>query len=264
MLERIQNVEKFITEKNNEKIKLASTNSYLPNPYNKDMKRAKDKYGISIDQNIVGIYEKENIELHIPDRSILSVEKINGNYAEVKVEGIKESPLKIQKKYLSYRPNIEKGFKKAVVVDVENQNLGVFEKVDNSWILISYIYAKTGIESELGFETPRGSYIVPMLKYEMGYRGLYGEDAGIAKYAIRFSGGGYLHGTPIEHIEESNEDFFLNQKETGLGTFKGTRKCIRNTVSHSKFLFDWMMEDAKRNENSNYQAPPENIIFIVI
>ncbi|WP_300328195.1 L,D-transpeptidase family protein [Fusobacterium sp.] len=264
MLGRIQDVEKFISEKNNEKVRLASTNSYLPNPYNKDMKRAKDKYGVSIDQNIVGVYEKENTELHIPDRSILSVEKINGNYAEVKVEGIKESPLKIQKKYLSYRPSIEKGFKKAVVVDVENQNLGVFEKVENDWVLISYIYAKTGIESELGFETPRGSYIVPMLKYEMGYRGIYGEDAGIAKYAIRFSGGGYLHGTPIEHDEESNEDFFLNQKETGLGTFKGTRKCIRNTVSHSKFLFDWIMGDTKRNENSNYQAPSENIIFIVI
>ena len=264
MLERIVEVENFVNEKKNEKIKLASTNSYLPNPYNKDMRRTKDKYGVSIDQNIVGVYKKENIEIHIPDRSILSVEKIDGKYAEVKVENIKESPLKIEKKYLSYRPNIEKGFKKAVVVDVENQNLGVFEKVENDWILISYIYAKTGIESELGFETPRGSYIVPMLKYEMGYRGLYGEDAGIAKYAIRFSGGGYLHGTPIEHDEEFNEDFFLNQKETGLGTFKGTRKCIRNTVSHSKFLFDWMMGDSKRNEKSNYQAPPENIIFIVI
>lgn len=263
MVERIFEVEKFIEEKNNQKIKLASTNSYLPNPYNKDMKRTKDKYGVSIDQNIVGIYEKENLEIHIPDRSILSVEKIDGNYAEVKVENIKESPLKIPKKYLSYRPNIANGFEKAIVVDIDNQNLGVFEKFNDKWNLVSYIYAKTGLESELGFETPRGSYIVPLLKYEMGYRGIYGEDAGIARYAIRFSGGGYLHGTPIEHDEEANEDFFLAQKENGLGTFKGTRKCIRNTVSHSKFLFDWIMGESKRNINSNYQAPGENIIFII-
>lgn len=266
MLSRIEEVEKFINDKNSEKVKLASTNSYLPNPFNKDMKRTKDKYGVSIDQNIVGVYKEENkedIEIHIPDRSILSVEKIDGNYAEVKVENIKESPLRVPKKYLTYRPEISKGFKKAIVVDIDNQNLGAFEKVGDNWYLISYIYGKTGIESELGFETPRGSYIVPLLKYEMGYRGLYGEDAGIARYAIRFSGGGYLHGTPIEHDEKDNEDFFLLQKENGLGTFKGTRKCIRNTVSHSKFLFDWIMGDSKRNLNSNYQSPGENVVFII-
>lgn len=265
MLDRIHEVENFINDKNENKIKLASTNSYLPNPFNKDMKRTKDKYGVSIDQNIVGVYEneKENIEIHIPDRSILSVEKIEGNFAEVKVENIKESPLKVPKKYLTYRPEIGKGFKKAIVVDIDNQNLGVFEKFGENWTLISYIYAKTGLESELGFETPRGSYIIPLLKYEMGYRGNYGEDSGIARYAIRFSGGGYLHGTPIEHDEKNNEDFFLMQKENGLGTFKGTRKCIRNTVSHSKFLFDWILGDSKRNENSNYQSPKENVIFII-
>ncbi|MCI6152151.1 MAG: SH3 domain-containing protein [Fusobacterium perfoetens] len=262
MLERIKDVEKFINENNQNNIKLASTNSYLPNPYNKDMKRTKDKYGISIDQNIVGVYEKENIELHIPDRSVLSVLKINGNKAEVKVEGIPESPLVIDKKYLSYNPKIEEGFEKAIVVDIENQNLAAFEKINGEWTLISYIYAKTGLESQLGFETPRGSFIVPLLKYEMGYRDIYGADMGIARYAIRFSGGGYLHGTPVDHVEVDNEDFFLKQKEDGLGTFKGTRKCIRNTVSHAKFLFDWILGD-ERNQNSNYQKPQENVMFII-
>lgn len=262
MLERIKNVEEFIEENNKNNIKLASTNSYLPNPYNKNMKRTKDKYGISIDQNIVGIYEKENIELHVPDRSILSVLKIKGNKAEVKVEGIPESPLSIDKKYLSYNPKIENGFKKAIVVDIENQNLAAFEKINNEWTLISYIYAKTGLESELGFETPRGSFIVPLLKYEMGYRDIYGADMGVARYAIRFSGGGYLHGTPIDHVEVDNEDFFLKQKEDGLGTFKGTRKCIRNTVEHAEFLFNWLLEN-NRNENSNYQKLKENVMFII-
>lgn len=185
MVERIKDVEKFIDENNQNNIKLASTNSYLPNPYNKDMRRTKDKYGISIDQNIVGVYEKENIELHIPDRSVLSVLEIKGNKAKVKVEGIPESPLVIDKRYLSYNPKIEEGFEKAIVVDIENQNLAAFEKINGEWTLISYIYAKTGIESQLGFETPRGSFIVPLLKYEMGYRDIYGDDMGIARYAIR-------------------------------------------------------------------------------
>ncbi len=260
MLERINDVEKFIEDNNTAGIKLASTNSYIPNPYNKDMLRIKDKYGTSLDQNIIGEYKGEKI--YIPDRSVLSVLSEGKKEAEVKVEGIPEFPLKIEKKYLTERPKISEGFKKAIVADIDNQNLAAFEKVGDEWILISYIYGKTGIESILGFETPRGSFIVPMIKYEMGYRGNFGEDLGIARYAIRFSGGGYLHGTPVDYPEEPNKEFFLAQKETGLGTFKGTRKCIRNTVSHAKFLFEWILED-NGNIASNEQRPKENVMFII-
>ena len=97
----------------------------------------------------------------------------------------------------------------------------------------------------------------------MGYRGNFGEDLGEARYAIRFSGGGYLHGTPIEHTENANREFFLHLKETGLGTFKGTRKCIRNTESHAKFLFEWVLGNNK-NIKSNYQNLNENVVFIII
>lgn len=260
MLERINDVEKFINDNNAAGIKLASTNSYIPNPYNKDMLRIKDKYGTSLDQNIIGEYNGEKI--YIPDRSVLSVLSEGKKQAEVKVEGIPEFPLIIEKKYLTEKPVISNGFKKAIVADIENQNLAAFEKVDGEWVLISYIYGKTGIESILGFETPRGSFIIPMVKYEMGYRGTYGEDLGIARYAIRFSGGGYLHGTPVDYPEEPNKDFFLLQKETGLGTFKGTRKCIRNTVDHAKFLFEWVLGDNK-NITRNEQYPKENTMFII-
>ena len=260
MVSRINDVEKFIEENNTAGVELASTNSYVPNPYNKDMLRKKDKYGTSLDQNIIGKYNDELI--YIPDRSVLSIISEGKTEAQVKVEGIKEFPLTIEKKYLSRKPRVYEGFKKAIVADIDNQNLAAFEKINDEWVLISYIYGKTGIESVLGFETPRGSFIVPMLKYEMGYRGNYGEDLGIARYAIRFSGGGYLHGTPIDYPEEPNKEFFLLQKETGLGTFKGTRKCIRNTEAHAKFLFEWIL-NGEKDIRYNEQYPKENVMFII-
>ncbi|MDP0488199.1 MAG: L,D-transpeptidase, partial [Fusobacterium sp. JB020] len=237
--------------------------SYKPNPYNKDMNREKDKYGVSLDQNIIGKYEPENLTLHVPDRSIMAVLSEGKKYAMVDIEGIKESPIKIEKSYITTRPNIGKGFKKAIAVDLKNQNLGIFEKINGEWTLISYIYGKTGLESTLGFETPRGSFVVPNVKYEMEYRDNFGRDSGMARYAIRFSGGGYLHGTPLEHVEDKNKDFFLDEKERGLGTYRGTRKCIRNTEEHARFLFDWVLEGTKRNISSNYQRPKDNVMFVI-
>lgn len=260
MIQRINDVEKFIADNNASQTELASTNSYVPNPYNKDMLRKKDKYGTSLDQNIIAKYNDELI--YIPDRSILSVISEGKTEAKVRVEGIPEYPLTIEKKYISRRPKVYEGFNKVIVADIDNQNLAAFEKINNEWVLISYIYGKTGIESLLGFETPRGSFIVPVLKYEMGYRGTYGEDLGIARYAIRFSGGGYLHGTPVDYAEEPNKEFFLLQKETGLGTFKGTRKCIRNTESHAKFLFEWIL-NGNKDIRYNEQYPKENVMFII-
>ena len=48
--------------------------------------------------------------------------------------------MEIEKKYLTERPKISEGFKKAIVADIDNQNLAAFEKVGDEWILISYIY----------------------------------------------------------------------------------------------------------------------------
>lgn len=263
MLSNINNLETFIDKSNEKGLKLVTTHSYKPNPYNAEMNRKKDKYGVSLDQNIIGEYKPENLILHVPDKSIMAVLSEGKKYAMVDVQGIKESPLKIEKSYISRSRNIAKGFKKAIVGDIENQNLGIFEKINGEWTLISYIYGKTGLESTLGFETPRGSYVVPDVEYEMEYRDGYGRASGMARYAIRFSGGGYLHGTPLGHVENKNKDFFLDEKERGLGTYKGTRKCIRNTEEHAKFLFDWVLEGQKRNIKSNYQRPKENIMFII-
>jgi hypothetical protein len=152
--------------------------------------------------------------------------------------------------------------KKIIAIDATNQNFGVFEKIDGIWKLISYVYSKTGMDSQVGFETPRGFFVVPMLRYEMPYRSEVGASQGYAKHATRFSGGGYIHGTPINYEEEINREFFKEKKENDMGTFAGTRKCIRTSEGHARFLFDWIMEGSKKTTENN-QYPKENTMVII-
>ena len=258
-IDKIKELENFIAKEMEEGREVVSTNSYVPNPNNVDFKREKDKYGTSLDQNIVGWYGKEKI--FVPDRSVLSIVEHGEKTSKVHVASIKE-PLVIENKRISRNPKIDKNFRKVIAIDIENQNVMVFEKnEDNKWEVISYVYSKTGIESEVGFETPKGFFIAPMAKYIMPYNSEVGEKQGYARYAIRFSGGGYLHGTPLNYDEDANREFFMRQKEKTLGTFTGTRKCVRTTEPHAKYLFEWMVKSP--NKSRNEQVPDENVMFVI-
>lgn len=258
---RIKILSNFLKSEFENNKKLGSINTYKPNPNNKNMNRIKDKYGTSADQNAKALYKDEII--YIPDRTVLSIEFESGNDLYVNAPNIPENPLKVNKNLISRYPFINPNFRKVIVIDLDNENQGIFEKTsEDNWELISYTLNKTGLESTLGFETPKGYFIVPMVKYEMGFRDDFNTSGGIAKYAIRFSGGGYIHGTPINFEEEINRDFFLQEKDSTLGTIEGTRKCIRNTEAHIKFLFDWVT-NGKVNRKSNEQKPDENVMVII-
>jgi hypothetical protein len=260
MMGKIKELEEFVANERANGRSIYTTNSYVPNPNNVNFKRQKDKYGVSLDQNILGYHGNEAIV--VPDKSILSLESDNGQKAVVNVASIKDGPLTIDSKYLAKGKAINENFRKVIAIDIENQNLGVFEKINGHWTLISYVYTKTGTESEVGFETPRGFFLVPVLKYEMGYRSEIGENQGYAKYAIRFSGGGYLHGTPLNYEEDSNREYYKALKETTLGTVPGTRKCVRTSEEHARFLFNWIL-NGKTNPSNNEQYPSENVMMII-
>lgn len=53
----------------------------------------------------------------------------------------------------------------------------------------------------------------------------------------------------------------MRQKEKTLGTFTGTRKCVRTTEPHAKYLFEWMVKNP--NKSRNEQVPNENIMFVI-
>lgn len=72
------------------------------------------------------------------------------------------------------------------------------------------------------------------------------EISGFAPYALRFSGGGYIHGVPIDFKLGQNQ---YNTSPTDsknyeeylitIGTTPRSHKCVRNFTSHAKFLYDW-------------------------
>ncbi|MGL4946435.1 MAG: L,D-transpeptidase family protein [Cetobacterium sp.] len=261
MNNRVHKLSQFLQTELQSGKELVSINTYVPNPSNQNMSREKDKYGVSADQNARAKYNGETI--FIPDRSLMSIESAEGNDVYVNALSIPEKSLKVSKNVITRYPAVNANFRKVIVIDLDNENQGIFQKnSDGRWELISYTLNKTGMESTLGFETPKGYFIVPVLKYEMAYRDEYNNAAGMAKYAIRFSGGGYIHGTPINFEENINRDFFLREKDGTLGTVEGTRKCIRNMESHIKFLFNWVT-NGKVNTKSNEQRPDENVMVIV-
>ncbi|MGL6119723.1 MAG: L,D-transpeptidase family protein, partial [Fusobacteriaceae bacterium] len=73
----------------------------------------------------------------------------------------------------------------------------------------------------------------------------------------------YVHGTPLNYDETINTEYFMSQKELFLGTFTGTRKCVRTTEDHAKFIFDWIL-DGKINNDENNQKIEDNILFVII
>lgn len=258
-LDKIHDFENFVNKSIDDGYKMASTNTYSPNPNHENLSWERDKYGTSIDQNMIGTADNGE-KIIIPDRSVIKIVKDMGDSVKIKALSIPEE-LTVPKSKITTYPNIKKGFKKVIAIDLQNQNFIVFEKINSEWKVISYVYSKTGIDSQLGFETPKGFFTVPTVKYVMAYNDENGQKQGSARFAVRFSGGGYIHGTPINEQEEVNREFFMRQKEFTLGTTTGTRKCVRTTEGHAKFLFDWLVKNP--NKNSNEQRPTDDAYVIV-
>jgi len=258
--ERLERLEKFITENISEGREIASVNSYLPNPDNKGLMRERDKYGNVEDQSAKGDYN--GTKVFVADRTIVAIhERVADKYRVEKIGG-EEPFLDIVTYRISKNPKIDEMPKKAIVIDIKNQNFIVYEKEEDRWEIISYALSKTGAESKLGFRTPRGEFIVPMAKRVMIYNDSEGEKQGYANYAIRFSGGGYIHGTPFNLEEEEELERHRKLKESTLGSYPGTRKCVRNDIIHARFLFEWVVGDVEGSKN--HQKVEENVVVIVM
>ncbi|MGL6100031.1 MAG: L,D-transpeptidase family protein [Fusobacteriaceae bacterium] len=262
-LENLNKALNFTERANSSGKKLAIVDTYRPDPSNQSQKRDKDKYGTTEDQSLIGI-NSNGEEVFIPDRSIVEVlDRLNGK-ARVKVSSIPaEESLTVSDNGLSFKRDLENGsIKKAIVVDIANQNKMIFEKFDGDWHLISYVYTKTGYVSELGYETPKGHFIAATTKSKMYYNDGLGKEQGYAKDATRFSGGGYLHSTPLDNSERGKWEYNLAVKEAGLGTYPGTRKCIRTTEKHAKFMREWIMGDSF-NPNVYEQSIKDDVLFVI-
>jgi len=203
----------------------------------------KDKFGNRRYQSAPAYYEPNlgSSFRYFSDGTILSVLAETESFYKVRALNF-DGEYYVPKKYVSFRESIEL-LTKVVVVDRKNQNEGVFELIDGKWNLISYIYATTGDDSRNKLPTDLGYYAV----IEKVSRFLYLSDttkqiAGYAPYGIRFNGGAYIHGVPVDYIKKNGKRIDPGMQEYlfTIGTVPRSHKCVRNYTSHAKFLYDWI------------------------
>ncbi|KNF07222.1 YkuD domain-containing protein [Gottschalkia purinilytica] len=203
-----------------------------------------DKYGIQAYQSAPAYYNLENKNdfRYFPDGMVVFI--IDENNEFFKVRSLQyEGEYWIPKNYVSFENNIRE-LKKVIIVDTTNQNEALFEKSGDTWTLITYTLASTGVKEKYKYETPSGTFKVLEKKDKMYYlNDKTGDLEGYAPYATRFTAGAYVHGVPINYEDE--KDYTSETKEYlyTIGTIPRTHKCVRNYTSHAKFVYDWSEVD---------------------
>jgi len=203
---------------------------------------------------------------YFQDGTLLNVLGSVGNY--YKVTSIDyEGVYYVEKRFVSMRNSIDK-LTKAIIVDRNNQNEGVFESVNGKWVLISAQRVSTGAHTATKQPTDLGDYMVIERKAKFEYEDEKTKEiAGYSPYALRFNGGAYIHSVPVNYILEKKKvevkpavrdilgnivtpavtkEVIANRKDPGhreffplIGTYPRTHKCVNNYTSHAKFLYDW-------------------------
>ncbi len=131
-------------------------------------------------------------------------------------------------------------FTKTIFVDRTNQNIVTLEQTDTAWLVRSMNPATTGVRiPPYRQETPTGVFVVRSKTASMQFT-KDGDSAlaGYAPWASRFSGGGYIHGVPVNYPNRKVAEFCGS-----LGTVPRSHMCVRSATSHSKFIYDWASTD---------------------
>lgn len=202
-----------------------------------------DQIGGTRSQSAPGYPDLSQLEefTYLGDGTLIRYFFTAGDYAKIEVVATGERYF-VPKQYIPQGEELT-DLTKVVVIDRANQNEGVFEKRSGTWTMISYSMATTGAQGEYKQPTPLGFYY----GIERRSQFLYQEDGttkiqGYAPYAIRFAGGAYIHGIPV-NFKYSEEGLRITppiqEFSKTIGTVPLSHKCVRNYTSHAKFLYDW-------------------------
>ncbi len=227
-----------------------------------------DAFGEMRDQSAPAYYQA-NLQSdfrYITDGSLVTLLGERDDFYEISAVDF-EGVYFVPKQYIPATPRLA-DLKKVVVVDRKNQNEAVFERSGQGWKLISYLMATTGEKAEFKQETSLGHFMVIEKKSKFMYLGDISKVIeGYAPYALRFNGGAYIHGVPVNYQDVKNKvvvsqpvlddlgnvvtpavtrDVVVGRKDPGIqeylssiGTTPRSHKCVRNYTSHAKFLYDW-------------------------
>ncbi|MBF4695650.1 SH3 domain-containing protein [Fusibacter ferrireducens] len=235
--------------------------------------KSEDAFGNTRDQSapLYSTPDSNSDFRYLPDGLIVDVLDEENGYYKVHVFD-HDSEGYIPKKYLSFQNQVSQ-ISQAVIVDIKNQNISSYQLTEDKWVLKSLSYATTGMKSEFKEPTVPGTYAAIQKKDKF----LYLDDEtkeldGYAPYAIRFNGGAYLHGFPVNYkwntVQELVKDAeydeqgaliqeaVYEEKRVGapidpglieysytLGTIPLSHKCVRNPTSHAEYLYNWIILD---------------------
>lgn len=200
-------------------------------------KRVSDTLGVERYQSVPLFLPNDSAiaEIYGRDGSLVKLLK-NDSIGLVKISTISmEGEWLVPQKYIK-AINDTVIFKKAIFVDLTNQNIATMEKVGSKWLVRSMNPATTGLHKPPHMqETPKGIFVVQEKKSKMVYMTDDGKaTGGFAPYASRFCNGGYMHGVPINAPGTQMIEF-----SPTLGTTPRSHMCVRNATSHAKFIYDW-------------------------
>lgn len=269
-LDQINEINTFVLKKIKEKKKIVMLNKYSYNPNLIQEKVRRDFEGRRLLYGVKG-FEKKSLKskwIYIGDRQLMAIEDMDDN-GWVKISMPQRKKIYyIKKSEFDYSefPKIEDEIKKFIVVDRKNQNVSLYEKTKKPQIIKSALSSTGYDNSKNSFRTPLGSFVVANLKDYMIYAGktsnneLY--NKGRAPYAVRFSGGNYLHGIPVEDdVSKERGNTLKKWRESLLGSYPLSHGCVRNSDEMAKEIFEWI--DYKRTKD-NYIYPTEVVSVVVI
>lgn len=195
-----------------------------------------DSFGVARYQSVPLYHLNDSVtpERYGRDGSLVKYIGDNGNF--IKVSGVSfDGEWLVPKRYVKQIGDTIT-YKKAIFVDVTNQNITTLEKVNSTWYIRSMNPATTGQHRPpYQHETPLGLFVIQEQKPKMIYL-VDGstETGGFSPHASRFSNGGYIHGVPVNAPRTS-----LIEYSQTLGTTPRSHMCVRNATSHAKFIYDW-------------------------
>ena len=172
---------------------------------------------------------------------------------------------KKNKKYIK-KLDVKDDVNKFIYVDRHSQTQVSIERNKETGVfnVNSVGYVTTGLSSGAGFVTPRGIFSVAYTKPVMAYTSDTDTQKiiGDAKYAIRFTGGAYLHGIPSTYDPKESREARKKITASHLGTIPLSHKCVRNEDDSVHYLYKWVNGNNKI-QKSGFTYPEENVIVIV-
>ncbi len=208
--------------------------------------------------------DKSSSFRYAPDGTICQMLGTKGDFVQVYIPSFDEVRFIPTKYIYGAKADQIKSLTQVAVVDRKYQNIMTLEYIDGHWTIVSLAFVSTGKTGGYSDPTPVGDFMA----IEKKRAGKYGigefwyladgadpgaEDlkfSGYAPYAVRFTGGAYLHGLP-KSVSYTTDPVTLESKlvmpgslvAESYGTFLGVRPeshmCVRNYSSHAKFMWQW-------------------------